>query len=252
MTDTPAPIPQGFLDPAPSTCQILLVRHGQSEAYTPGQPFALVDGHGDPPLSALGEWQAVQVGDRLRDQPIDAIYASTLTRTQQTAAPLAAHVDLDVSIEPDLREVFLGDFEGGLFRLKAAEGHPAVLAMRESGDWGEIPGAESNEDLRSRTVAAIERIALNHADQTVAVFCHGGVIAALLAHAAGAHAKVFRGARNGSVNHIYVHEAEWTIRTFNDASHIGPLHADTVTESVAAALGGLPASSTAGGVGLDA
>ena len=68
------------------------MRHGQSIPYVEGQPFPLVDGHGDPPLSPRGEWQAERVGERLADEPIDAIYVSSLTRTHQTAAPLASRL----------------------------------------------------------------------------------------------------------------------------------------------------------------
>lgn len=225
MSDTKS-YPQTFLDPTPGSCQIVLVRHGQSEAYVAGQPFPLVDGHGDPALSERGEWQAAQVGTRLGDHPIDAIYASSLRRTQQTAAPLAGVLGLETRIDPDLREVFLGDWEGGLFREKAAEGHPAVEEMRTTGDWGAIPGAETNAELTSRTVASIERIALTHPDEMVAVFCHGGVISALVRHATGVGPLVFRGVRNASLTHLYVSEAEWLLRTFNDSSHIGPLHSD--------------------------
>lgn len=218
--------PQTFLEPEAGTCQVVLVRHGQSIPFVEGQPFPLKDGHGDPQLSPNGLMQADAVGSRLQSEPISAIYASSLQRTQQTAAPLADALGHSITIDPDLREVFLGEFEGGLFRQRAAEGHPAVEAFRTNREWGEIPGAETNDDLRSRTVASIERIALTHPDEMVAVFCHGGVIAALLGHAQGVNQFMFRGCRNGAVNHLYVSEAEWLIRSFNDASHIGGLTFD--------------------------
>lgn len=225
-TTPPTSYPQTFHDAGDDVCEVVLVRHGQSEAYVPGQPFALIEGHGDPHLSERGLWQADQVGDRLAAHPIEAVYASSLTRTQQTAAPLAKHRSLEIQIDRDLREVFLGDWEGGLFREKAAEEHPAVLKMRTTGEWGEIPGAETNAELTSRTVAAVERIAMNHRGQMVAVFCHGGVISALLHHATSTPPLTFRGVRNASINHLHVSEQEWLVRSFNDGAHIGPLTGD--------------------------
>ena len=218
--------PQPFFEPPPGACQVVLIRHGQSIPFVEGQPFPLVDGHGDPPLSPRGHWQAEQVGKRLAPEPISAIYTSTLTRTQQTAAPLAERLDIEPGVEHDLREVFLGEFEGGLFRQRAAEGHPAVIEMRQTGDWGAIPGGESNEDLRARVVPVVERLATIHADELIAVVCHGGVIASLLGHAMEAHPGRYRGARNASLTHIVVHDSEWVLRSFNDAAHTGDLTAD--------------------------
>ena len=91
--------------PAGST-EILLVRHGESRAASADNPFPLVDGHGDPELHPNGEQQALLVGERLRHETITAIYVSNLQRTQQTAAPLAQHLNLQPTIDPDLREVF--------------------------------------------------------------------------------------------------------------------------------------------------
>lgn len=231
MSVAPRTFPQGFHDPAPSDCQVLLVRHGQSQALVEGQPFPLVDGQGNPPLSPRGQWQAEQVGARLAKLPITAIWVSTLERTSQTAAPLVAASGITPNVDADLREVHVGVGEGGLLRMMRADGDPNVVKAAETGEWGLIPGAETSAELRSRTVGAVERIARANPGGMVAVFCHGGVIMQLAAHATGGDALAFRGVRNASITHVYVNAEEpgppWTLRTFNDASHIGPLHHDT-------------------------
>lgn len=223
--------PQTFFEPPAGAGQVLLIRHGQSQPFTPGNPFPLVDGHGDPELTELGRYQADLVGKRLATEPIDAIYVSSLTRTHQTAAPLAQALSLTPTVEPDLREVFLGDGEGGRFRQMAHEGHPAALAVRQNKEWGEMPGAETNQQLTERTVAAVRRIATNHSDQLVAAFCHGGVIAAVLGYAMEVGAMSFGGARHTSINHLVVEPPAtgpdgWTLRLFNDGSHSGTLTGD--------------------------
>jgi probable phosphoglycerate mutase len=223
--------PQLFFQPPPGAGQVLLIRHGQSQAFEPGNPFPLVDGHGDPPLSDLGHHQAELVGQRLAGEPISAIYVSSLTRTHQTAAPLSRHLGLEPVVEPDLREVFLGDFEGGIFRKMAAEDHPAAVALRQTGEWGEIPGAETNHQLMTRTTAAVRRIATAHPDQLVAAFCHGGVIAAVLGAVMGVGAMRFTGARHTSISHLVIEPPSdeptgWTLRLFNDGSHSGGLTGD--------------------------
>ena len=166
------------------------------------------------------------MAERLADEPITAIYASTLTRTQQTAAPLAERMGFPIAIEPDLREVFLGEWEGGLLRQKQAEGHPAALAARSNREWSEIPGAESNRSLMERTAGAVERIAAAHPDQMVAVFCHGGVIGAVLGDTAGVNPFTFNGSRHTAISHLVLQPSGRVIRSFNDAAHAGRLTAD--------------------------
>ncbi len=197
------------------------MRHGESEPAVPGQPFPLVDGHGDPALAPDGRTQAGQVADRLADQKLDAIYVTTLRRTVETAAPLASCTGLTPLVEPDLREVHLGEWEGGLFRQKVAAGDPIVTRLFSEGRWDVIPGAESQEHLMARTTQAITRIVAAHPDQRVAVFSHGGVIGQLMAHASGGRAPfAFTGCDNGSISHLVVTGDRWVIRRFNDTSHL--------------------------------
>ncbi len=222
---------QHFYEPPPGSSQVLLIRHGQSEAYRPGQPFPLVDGHGDPGLTDLGHFQADLVGRRLASEPIGAIYVSSLTRTKQTAAPLAERLGLTPIVEPDLREVFLGDWEGGKMREMAAKDHPAIQAMRAKADWGEIPGAETNRQLTERTVGAVRQIAAAGHDGLAAAFCHGGVIAAVVGFALDVGALTLTGARHTSISHLVIEQpatdpAHWTVRLFNDGAHAGTLTGD--------------------------
>lgn len=235
MSDGTPSYPQLLYQPDDGASQILLVRHGQSAPYVSGRPFDLIDGHGDPHLTDLGHHQARLVARRLRDEPIAAVYASNLTRTQQTAAPLAEELGIDIEIDADLREVFLGDGEGGLLREMGATGHPAAVALRANREWGEIPGAETNAQLQARTVGAIERIVGRHANELVAVFCHGGVIGAILGHAAGVNPFTFNGSRHTGISHLVVNPTGWVIRSFNDGGHSGRLTVDFTIDGDTAA-----------------
>mgnify|MGYP001818476100 CR=1 FL=1 len=201
---------------------LTLVRHGQSQAGDPDNPFPLVDGHGNPPLTDLGHAQAHAVGERLRTEPVDAIYATSLVRTQETAAPLAGHLGHEVRIERDLREVFLGEWEGGLFRKMIHDGtHPAIAEFRATGDWGAVPGAETNAELTERCSAAARRIHDAHPDQHVVAFVHGGVIAALLSVAARGVLAAIASADNGSIHRLCLTPEHWILRGFNDTAHLG-------------------------------
>ena len=220
MDDTPTEYRQHRFQAPPGACEVLLVRHGESAPARPGEPFPLVGGHGDPPLAPEGRWQAERLGERLAGERIDALYVTTLRRTHETAAPLAAAVGLTPVVEPDLREVFLGEWEGGRYRQKVAERDPVAVRSFAEQEWGHIPGAESNAELTARVVPALQRIADAHADQRVVVVVHGGVIGSLLGHAAGARPWAFVGADNGSISHLVVNGDHWIVRRYNDTGHL--------------------------------
>jgi len=210
---------------APGACEILLVRHGESAPFVEGAPFPLVDGHADPPLhDPDGLAQAEQVAERLvsTGERIAAVYVTTLQRTHQTAAPLLARLGMDARVEPDLREVFLGDWEGGLLRRKVAEGDPIAMRLYEQQRWDVIPNGEPADEFEARVRVGIERIAARHPDELVVAVVHGGVIGQVMNIAAGTTGFRFNGADNASIHHIVVDSERWVIRCFNDTSHLSP------------------------------
>jgi broad specificity phosphatase PhoE len=150
--------------------RVLLVRHAQSEWNADGR----WQGQEDPPLSALGEQQAVAASEHVG--AFDAIVASPLERAAHTAAILAEATGVGpVLLDEDLQERFAGEFQG-LTRDEIEQQYPGYL------DEGKRPpGWESDEALEARTSAVLERIAsifegrgVEHAE--VLVLTHGGVI----------------------------------------------------------------------------
>ena len=204
----------------PGATDILLVRHGQSGAATLEDPFDLVDGQGDPELSEEGRRQALRLDERLSNEPIDAIYVTNMRRTAETAAPLARRLKLTPGLEKDLREVHLGEWEGGLFRIKAAEPDPLYLELLRQQDWGVIPGAESGDQLNSRIQVAMKRIVRAHPDQTVMIVSHGGVISQILSQVTASRAFAFNSVDNASISHIVAEGKQLILRRFNDTSHL--------------------------------
>jgi len=204
----------------PGATELILVRHGESEAAIEGEPFELVEGHGDPALAPEGRAQAELVGERLAGEPIDAIYVSNLQRTSQTAAPLAHRLGLTPIVDRDLREVYLGEWESGLFRKKVIERDPVAVRMSEEQRWDVIPGAEPRDQFAARTRAVVERIAGAHVDQRVALFAHGGIIGEMLCQATGATGFAFT-PDNASISQLIVTPERWGVRRFNDTAHLG-------------------------------
>lgn len=209
----------------PGACEIILVRHGESQPADPDRPFPLVDGHGDPPLHEPdGVEQARLACERLlaSGEEFSAVYVTTLQRTRQTAHVLLDALGIEPVVEPDLREVHLGEWEGGLFRKKVADGDPVAVQMYTEERWDVIPGAEPTEAFAARVRGALERIATTHPDQTVAVFTHGGVIGQVMTEATGSRRFAFTGSDNCGITHVVVTPERWIVRTWNDTAHLSP------------------------------
>lgn len=214
--------------PPPGSCEILLIRHGESQPAYPGRPFPLTDGHADPELAPEGVEQAERVARRLAGRHIDAIYVTSLRRTAQTAQPLARRLGLVPEVERRLREVGLGEWES-VYRQKVAENGPVARRMWAEGRWDVIPGAESAAEFAARVRGAIDRLATAHPDERLAVFTHGGVIGQAMALAGGSRVFAFTGADNGSVSHLVIAGRHWIIRGFNDTAHLEPAFSPDVT-----------------------
>jgi len=218
--DEPVEYRQYRFSPPPGATTLLIVRHGESAPAREDRPADRVGGHSDPALDPVGEAQALRLADRLGDQAIDAIYVSTLRRTAQTAAPIATRLGLTPVVEPDLREVHLGEWEGAAFRKHTSELHPLAVRMFNEQRWDVIPGAEPTEKFRSRVRASIDRIVTAHPNQRVLAVVHGGVIGMMMAIATGAQNFAFVGSDNASISEIVVLGDRWIVRRFNDTAHL--------------------------------
>lgn len=206
----------------PGSTEVVLVRHGASEAAVVGARFPLVDGHSDPGLSEPGKAQAEMVVDALKGEDVAGLFASTLRRTQETAAPLAAELGLEPQVLFELREVFLGDFEGGEYRIRQGRGDPIIQQVFAEERWDAIPNAESFESLGGRLREGIEKIVAAVGPETTAVaFVHGAVIGQLCQLATASRPFAFVHADNCSITRIVVHaDGKWLLRSFNDINHL--------------------------------
>lgn len=156
--------------------RLLLIRHGQSTWNAEGR----WQGQADPPLSPLGEAQALQAGARLREEvgSVDRILSSDLGRAHRTAEILSSELELDpqaIVLEPGLRERHVGDWSG-LTRPEIEERWPGMIDAWRNGDSSVIPGGEG--EIIPRVAPVVERIAAEAKGTTVAV-THGGVIHAV-------------------------------------------------------------------------
>jgi probable phosphoglycerate mutase len=214
---------RGFALAADAT-ELVLVRHGASAPAVDGQPFQSLHGHGDPPLAPEGELQAEAVARRLAApaHAPAALFVTGLQRTAQTAAPLAERTGLEAHVVWELREVNLGEWEGGVLRIRVAEGDPLAKRLFDEQRWDVIPGAESMEALAGRVRAGVQQIVDTVGSGAVAVaFVHGGVIGELCRQATASRPFAFIGSDNCSISRLVVlGDGRWVLRCFNDTAHL--------------------------------
>jgi broad specificity phosphatase PhoE len=167
---------------------IFLVRHGETDWNAQHR----WQGQADTQLNDRGRAQAYSLRDRLADVPFQAAYASDLRRASETARILVAGRDLRITIDPALRELDIGSWEG----LTKAE------VTERFGDRRR-PDGETKQAFRRRVLNAIERIGRAHEGAKVLVVAHAGtartVERALLGQSANTIA-------NGDFYVIYVDE----------------------------------------------
>ncbi len=231
-SDAAVAYPQrGFEIPAGST-DVLLVRHGQTAPMTTGDYPRTGTGQGNPELTERGFRQAAAVAERLAGAGIQAIYVSSLIRTQQTAAPLVERTGLRPVVVAELREVQLGEWEGGEFRRRLEQRDPLMLALMSTGRWSLAPGGEDDVAFAERVRTGLLAVQAGHPGQRVAVICHGGVIGQAIALATGCGPMAFAQSDNGSITQLIMHSDVWVVRRYNDTTHLGPAFAPATSETV--------------------
>lgn len=144
---------------------LYLVRHGESEANA----AAVFAGQTDSPLTARGREQAKVVAKALRPVHFDRIVTSTLSRTKDTAAEIAAGRGVPVEAFADLNEIDLGDAAGKPF--DEVRGLPGY----ERDGFHQWPGGESLDQVVARAMRVIDRLVAESQGTTICIVGHGGV-----------------------------------------------------------------------------
>jgi probable phosphoglycerate mutase len=161
--------------------RMMLVRHGA----TPNNVEARFTGQTDVPMSPLGERQAEAVARRLAASSFDLIVSSDLSRAQGTASRIAAGRACELRLDPELREVSLGAWEGLRVTEVEARSRDELRAWRsEAADFAP-PEGESLAGFSRRVARALRRWADPRWGDRVLLVTHGGVIGIALCLALG-------------------------------------------------------------------
>lgn len=172
--------------PPPATT-VHFVRHGKTPttgAVLPGRAKGL---H----LADEGRRQADAVAERLSGlKKVDAVYASPLERTRETAAPIAKKLGLRVTNERGLLECDFGDWTGRA--LKELAKLPEWSTVQRYPSGFRFPNGESFAEMQARITGAIGALVARHAGGTIVVVSHADPIKAAVASALGTHLDLFQ------------------------------------------------------------
>jgi broad specificity phosphatase PhoE len=134
-------------------------------------------------LNSVGLGEAEALASRLCGEGLDAVYASPLARTRETAAPIAAACGLDYKIDEGLIELDFGAWSGRPFAALA--GDPDWDRWNDARDAARPPGGETMQEVQARVADFLARAQAGHAGGRVAAVAHGDVIKAAMSYALG-------------------------------------------------------------------
>jgi glucosyl-3-phosphoglycerate phosphatase len=200
--------------------RVLLLRHGRT-AYNAEARF---QGQTDIPLDQVGLGQAKRVADSLAVElaggPV-RILSSDLSRAAQTAAAVAARLEVEVTPEPRLREIYAGKWEG-LLRDEIIAGWPQEYASWRRGDAEvRIGGGESRLDAGLRTATAIAEAEQATEAGTLICVGHGGSLRAAifrLLELPSMPWNAFEGLRNAHWAELQKTDRGWRLSVWNVGS----------------------------------
>jgi broad specificity phosphatase PhoE len=199
--------------------RIYLARHGATQLSAEDR-FAGAVGVD---LSDEGRWQAERLGDRLAREGVNAIYASPLSRTMETARILADKCGVEPVPMDALREISHGRWEG-LTRHEVEERFPDEYAA-----WNEDPftfapeGGESGVAVLARALPVMRTIAMRHREQRVLIVSHKATIRILISSLLGFDARGYRDRLDQAPACLNVLDFRDAVHArlmlFNDTSH---------------------------------
>jgi len=193
------------------------IRHGESVFNAEGR----VQGQLDVRLSDRGRRQAEAVAHVLAKRPVEVVYASPLQRALETAEIIAREVEAEVCVDPRLKEINVGIFQGRL-RSEINQLYPKEIALWDSEDLDYVvPGGESRNQLTERGLAAFRSIFQTKYEH-VAVVSHGRLLIATLKALLGIPTQEPPfSLQNGSITSLAGYDSKVELLALGSTDHLG-------------------------------
>ena len=202
--------------------RFIMIRHGFSEANK-SRKFA---GHADFPLTDIGQRQAELVSEALRDERIDAVYASDISRAYDTAKPVAESHSLEIVIHKGLREIYAGEWEGLAFDALEEKYAESFGIWKSDLGRAHPDGGESIAQLFARVIATLGEIAAENPEKTVCIATHATPVRAVtVASIGGTAADMSRvnWTPNASISVFDYEDGKFSAVELNRVDHLGDL-----------------------------
>lgn len=166
---------------------IILVRHGENDWVKKNRLAGWIEGvH----LNENGRAQASAAAERLSHLPIKAVYSSPITRCLETAVPLAAPHQLEITPLEELGEVRYGDWEGE--KIKTLSKNKRWFVVQFFPSRFQFPNGEALREVQFRAIQTLEKLAQQHTNDMIVVVSHADLIKLVLAHYLGVHIDLFQ------------------------------------------------------------
>ena len=199
--------------------RIIAIRHGE----TAWNVDTRIQGQLDIGLNDTGRWQAKRVAQALAAEPIQAIYASDLSRAWATANEVAKTTRVNPRAEPALRERGFGIFEGKTYQEIEAQWPDQAMQWRKRHPDFAPEGGESLRVMRDRILNVVNRLAAQHTGELIVMVAHGGVMDALYRLATGQN---IQAARTWQLGNAAINRLLWTPDGMTVVGWADTLHLD--------------------------
>ncbi len=205
--------------------RIILARHGETNWNREGR----YQGRMDIPLNELGVAQGKALGEALKNVHIDYFVSTPLSRAKDTCMFCASlHNQTKIDVDPRLIEISHGKWEGMLSTEIEKTDGATLEKWKKAPSTVAMPEGESLEDVRLRTMEAMEDIGQKYAGYTTLVVAHDAVNKAFLCHVLGIALDRFWQIKqdNTGIN-VFEYDPEkneWRVILVNNTNHLGYLY----------------------------
>lgn len=199
--------------------KIYLIRHAEAE----GNVYRRAHGHYNGLITARGHLQIEQLRLRFKDEKIDCIYSSDLSRTCTTATSLSEPREMKINTTEKLREVGMGVWEDKAWGDIGHFYHEMTHNFENDPAKWTVEGSESYENVKTRMYDFITQAAEENDGKTIACFSHGFAIRSLMCKLFGIpseETKSMKYCDNTAVALLIYENGNLKVEFHNDNSHL--------------------------------